>query len=531
MVLNSRRVRFYLVAGFFLLVWSAACILLDSQLLWGIYRQTLALRYPRVAGKVMLSQVTEEPGDLPVRHAAFEFAYQVEGQRYTSDQCRYGPQKNSPAHVESLPVGADVDVYYNPDNPADACVYRGVDGSDLSELMFLTPFNVIMVIGWFALIQDWQQRRQQGWIAAALHEEDLRTRIRFEALPAPMAGMIAAGASSFLFAFIITFALRGGFRAGLDITGGAWVFIVIVSLAVTASTARRNRAGVRDVIIDDASNAVTLPPDHGRTARVTVPFEVIKAVEIERRINPRTYPGEVFFPVLIFTGLDNQIRGARLTKRFNQAEAINLTNWFRQRLRIKASQPDLLLGICRGPDSASLAESGIRKIEEAGRLHLLWNNRQVRIDNFVFLGFILFWIVWAPLTCLVTSGIFLSNDPTFCLIWCIFGWLGTLGIPYVILRRFQSEWIEVSRQGISHGFGGWLGGKLKVFPLETIVELDLGRHGEESMVTLNIRKADFPQRHILGYWLAPGLKEQVFEAIHDFRNANWLPLKMTRYGV
>ena len=61
MILNSRRNRFYLVAGFFVLVWSGGCILFDSRLLCGIYRQTMALRYPRVPGKVILSQVTEEP--------------------------------------------------------------------------------------------------------------------------------------------------------------------------------------------------------------------------------------------------------------------------------------------------------------------------------------------------------------------------------------------------------------------------------------------------------------------------------------
>ena len=131
----------------------------------------MALRYPRVPGKVILSQVTEEPGDEgPVRHAVFQYAYSVACQPYTCERCRYGSQSNSPARVETLPVGTEVDVYYNPGNPADACVYRGVDGSDLCELMFLTPFNVIMVIGWYALIQDWRQRRQPGWIAAGVVE-------------------------------------------------------------------------------------------------------------------------------------------------------------------------------------------------------------------------------------------------------------------------------------------------------------------------------------------------------------------------
>ena len=173
----------------------------------------------------------------------------------------------------------------------------------------------------------------------------------------------------------------------------------------------------------------------------------------------------------------------------------------------------------------------MRTCPDAGRLLLIWNNRRIRKDNFTLCFFVLFWIVWAPATCFVTLGIFFSDCPLFCAVWCVFGWLGTFAIPYSILLRFRIERIEISRETISHGFKGWLAGKPKIFPLDTVVELRFGRHDDESVPTLSIWQVRFPQEHLLGYWLAPALKEQVFEAIHEFRQANWLPLKMTRYGA
>jgi hypothetical protein len=53
-------------------------------------------------------------------------------------------------------------------------------------------------------------------------------------------------------------------------------------------------------------------------------------------------------------------------------------------------------------------------------------------------------------------------------------------------------------------------------------------------VTLNIFRIGrtwLPQREMLGYWLAPEIKEQVFEAIEKFVVENQIHLRLKRYGA
>src|SRR6266436_6867949 len=88
-------------------------------------------------------------------------------------------------------------------------------------------------------------------------------------------------------------------------------------------------------------------------------------------------------------------------------------------------------------------------VHEDGRtLRIGWDNRRVRKDNAVFWIFLVFWFVWAPLTVLVSCASLLPGIDTwlriFFVIWSIFGWLGTLLIPYSVIGRTWSEWIEIS---------------------------------------------------------------------------------------
>src|SRR5712692_2593808 len=90
--------------------------------------------------------------------------------------------------------------------------------------------------------------------------------------------------------------------------------------------------------------------------------------------------------------------------------------------------------------------------EEGGTLRIAWDNRRVRKANAVLWFFIIFWIIWAPLTLAVTCAIFLPGMDAatriFLVIWSIGGWLGTLLIPYSMIGRNWSEWIEISQHSI-----------------------------------------------------------------------------------
>ena len=178
--------------------------------------------------------------------------------------------------------------------------------------------------------------------------------------------------------------------------------------------------------------------------------------------------------------------------------------------------------------------SFVQTTEEGERLRLSWDNRTVPKDNFTCGCLVLFWLIWAPATVFVTWLLFYGDNPVFFAIWLIFGLLGTLLIPYSLLGRLWSEWIEVSPTAITHGFEGRWSPKPKTFPTGPDVKLTLGSYGDETMVTLNVvwmRQSGFEGRAILGYWLNPKIKEQVFQAISTFVKAHKIPLKIIREGM
>jgi hypothetical protein len=184
-------------------------------------------------------------------------------------------------------------------------------------------------------------------------------------------------------------------------------------------------------------------------------------------------------------------------------------------------------------------------IEESGdTLRIAWDYRRVRKYSLAFGCLLIFWIIWAPLTLLVTAMIFIPDLPVglrvFFIIWSIFGWLGTLVIPYGWLARTWSEWIEVSKESFSSGYIGFLSRKSKTFPVDTIAEVACGFYtttgkDRESLITLSVIRSGgllgSTRRHLFGSWLATRLKVQIFETIEEFVKKNRIPLKMARYGA
>jgi hypothetical protein len=181
----------------------------------------------------------------------------------------------------------------------------------------------------------------------------------------------------------------------------------------------------------------------------------------------------------------------------------------------------------------------IQVSEEDKTLRLALDNRRLPKDNFTFGFLVLFWVIWAPLTVFCTTVLYFAvwsgNAETaiFFTVWCTFGWLGTLLIPYTLLGRWRSEWIKVSPASISHGFSGPWAPKTRTYLLGPDVKLALGRFEEDSIVTLSLvwtSPFGLQKRALFAYWLAPNSKEQVFLAIAAFVAAHKVPLVLKRNG-
>lgn len=192
-----------------------------------------------------------------------------------------------------------------------------------------------------------------------------------------------------------------------------------------------------------------------------------------------------------------------------------------------------------------------RVTETDGTLRIAWSNRDVAKDGCVAAFMILFWLIWTPTTLFCTAAlvVLIVRFPLdawavcngcFFSVWLIFGWTGVLLVPYSLLGRRWTEMIEVSCEAITHTQTGWLAPKPKVYPLGNVAEFALGwfRNGpggvsdHVSQVGLYVScNGEWTRTsRMLGYWLNPELKEQVFLEIKRFVTANDIPLKTREWG-
>ena|SRR5579862_5177709 len=189
-----------------------------------------------------------------------------------------------------------------------------------------------------------------------------------------------------------------------------------------------------------------------------------------------------------------------------------------------------------------MATSPIQADAQDGTLRLSWDHRTAATDVPLFCILLVFWLIWAPATlfvmCLFFRAFFFDFEfgkGAFFAVWLLFGWLGTIGIPWIVLQRFFfAETIEISKEEFVYRYKGFLESKPKCYLVTEIREIGIGRYGDETVMTLNIVCNDWlfrhwNERHIIGYWLAPKLKRQVFESIKTFVLAHKIALPLTNY--
>ena len=108
-------------------------------IIWAIYRRKRQADTVRQAtqtwvatmGEVIQSQVEIAGGEAKSLRPKVRYQYKVGGQLYENDQVRAGDKfllimTSQQAHqtVERYPTGASVNIFYNPDNPAESALEK-----------------------------------------------------------------------------------------------------------------------------------------------------------------------------------------------------------------------------------------------------------------------------------------------------------------------------------------------------------------------------------------------------------------------
>lgn len=320
--------------------WSAITLAFDVVLVVSAWRQTRAVNYPSVVGAVVYSRVQEHSdSDGGTTYSPdVRYVYTVEGREYHGDRYRYGQMassdRNADRVVASLPVGREVPVFYNPADPADAVLKAGIEGADLFLAMFLTPFNLVMLGGWYAVGRGAYVRFVKPPAGGArLIDQGFRTHVYSSSKPLLATAAATLLGASFVSIFIVGFGF--GFNPPVHVIAGTWTVVLVLTLGVTAAVALRGVAPKELLAIDPVERTITLPARGKHPEPLSIPFAAVEQVRVERR-SQRDSEGSrqiLYEPTIAYTDEGGVARRARLPRKVSALEAESLAAWLEEQVR------------------------------------------------------------------------------------------------------------------------------------------------------------------------------------------------------
>lgn len=165
----------------FTLFWSGITLGFDGYMAHHSWQQFQTLHYPCVEGKVIRSELERHDHQnrnlndrsAPNAHAtttytaAITYAYTVGTRALTGDRLRFNKIEfsnlaDAAGLVDAHPAGASVTVYYDPAQPEEAVLFPGIEGADFMLVLFLTPFNMLMLGFWYGCAGMLRERRRRA---------------------------------------------------------------------------------------------------------------------------------------------------------------------------------------------------------------------------------------------------------------------------------------------------------------------------------------------------------------------------------
>ena len=314
-------------APVFVLIWSAGTLLFDGIVCTAAVRQIAASSYSRAPGTILESKVSRHSGRKgSIYSAGISYRYSVAGVERTSKRWRYGAWSTSSGWAKSeaarFPVGSGVDVHYNPRDPADAVLVTGLQGQDGVLMLFLAPFNAMMVGGWAVFLRPRSPMGARVWEAGGV------TRVRVMGLASPLiVGLAALGLACCVGVFIVAACFIGALpppAVPLGIIGLA----AAAGLAAGLGRSLVLASGRNDLVIDPVARVLTLPARFEKSGERAVPFSAIKSVSnLDVPLKDRTVAGRVEMSI------DGRSAAVRLAQQSDRTQAEALAAWLREQLK------------------------------------------------------------------------------------------------------------------------------------------------------------------------------------------------------
>lgn len=320
----------------FILFWSGVTLLFDGGVIVGMIQQMRAVNYPTAQGVILKSDVeinrSRDPEDNDTYQAVVTYRFEVNGQTHESDQYRYNDVASNDSRakdiVDSLPPGTRVTVFYNPDDPSDAVLVAAVEGMDLALLLFLTPFNVVMVVGWWIGFHVLTRKGQDEDVVAV----NVKSSSGFHTVRLPHVGPLPFAlatlmGTSFASIFIVMFAY--GTSVSLEVMEAWWTGLLGFVLVVYLWRWMGERVGRFSLKVDEHHRQLILPgPMFG--ARPIVPFDTVQQFNVKKK-SPSSSSDEhlIRYRLMLKTATQTETKEIQLGKYELEDDANAMATWLR----------------------------------------------------------------------------------------------------------------------------------------------------------------------------------------------------------
>lgn len=325
------------------LIFTALVLFFDGDIGYGIINQLRAESFATAAGRVTYSEVTSKhEGDCTWYDADIHYSYEVNQRTYEGTRFRYGkdlPSDGSWAYqaVKEHAVGSETAVFYNSRNPSESLLSTGLDESQFMWLLFITPFNMALLIFSRAGVTALLAKIRDNPIAdLKIIQEGPRTQIRLPRWPAAFYGLGTTGMVGIVEIFLAALAPKVGFHQKALLARLALVLAYGAGFLVLLWKWWKTRSGAVDLIIDVRTRTVQLPQTFARKERALVAFSEIADITV-KTIIPEESDGRplyIYSPILQIKGKDAD--AGKLAEWTNQAKAEALAALVRSQLHFDA---------------------------------------------------------------------------------------------------------------------------------------------------------------------------------------------------
>ena len=324
---------------FFGLFWSAITLGFDGFLGRTVYQRLHAESFATTRGVVMHSELIRSRGSKGGTNyrPKIHFAYAVLGREFNGEQFHYGDMSgNDPRWAERMlkefPLGKSVTVHYDAENPADAVLLTGLEGSELFLAIFLTPFNCVMLALWSVPLTALQRRLVRQVAGVPLTQRFGRTHACLATVTPLVAALITLGGTAFATIFIVGF--TAGFNPSVRVASFAWVGIFSAAVVAFALRWQRLSTGRCDLVLDLAARTLTLPRAGGFRESAQVPYADVKSITVERIAHQGQKGGTTYSHAPTLHLRDN--RTERVADWYDEKKATLFAAWLRAQLGLPA---------------------------------------------------------------------------------------------------------------------------------------------------------------------------------------------------